>query len=615
LDTAALLDSLGAYPCPDSDFTCVDVTVPLDHTNVQDGRTAIVVFGMLPASGERKGLFVVATGGPGTSGLLAADDYVSYYDPALLENFDIVFFDQRRVGLSGNLQCVEAAANFYRADWDASTPANEELLLDTAETFAQACVQEMGNPEILPYMSTTQAAEDLEVFRKLLGEERIWLYGESYGSQYAQTYATAHPEHLAGLILDGTVDLTLSGPDFYDGQARAFNQVLEETLQACDEDEACAEILGGEARAIYDGLAQRLKEAPTPFEFPLPSGGTAERQFTFSDLETAAAGYLYSETARMIFLRALAAYARDGDLVPLARTFYDALLLDPETLEPIPDPSYSDAVYYAVECLDYAYFSGSTEQRALAYLRSGDRLDEELPRFTSVYYGDLPCVFWPNANQDETRPAPLAAQNFPVLVLNATSDPATPYSNAQNVHTSLENSYLVTETGGPHIIFAWGVSCVDDLVTQFLVEDQLPESRETVCEGVVAEAFYPLAPRDASEFADPLEALASVDDELYYLPEYYYWDLTTPTAVGCPFGGKLAFEPSDDGEAFTLEQCAFSDGFVMTGSGEYNYDEELFSLEVAVSGLAEGQLAYTRDADWNLQVTGEYAGEQVDLSG
>jgi hypothetical protein len=152
-------------------------------------------------------------------------------------------------------------------------------------------------------------------------------------------------------------------------------------------------------------------------------------------------------------------------------------------------------------------------------------------------------------------------------------------------------------------------------VTQFLVEDQLPESRETVCEGVVAEAFYPLAPRDAAEFADPLEALASVDDELYYLPEYYYWDLTTPTAVGCPYGGTLAFEPSDDGEVFTLEQCAFSEGFVMTGSGAYNYDEELFSLEVAVSGLADGQLTYTRDADWNLQVTGEYAGEQVDLSG
>jgi hypothetical protein len=322
---------------------------------------------------------------------------------------------------------------------------------------------------------------------------------------------------------------------------------------------------------------------------------------------------MYSESARMIFLRALASYSRNNDIVPMARILYNSLILDPETLAAIEDPSWSDAVYYGVECLDYAYFSGTPEERADAYLRAGDPLDENMPRMSSVFYGDLPCVFWPNSNQVQSRPAPLTADGIPTLVLGGIADPVTPISNGQGVFGRLSDGYLVTETGGPHVIFGWGVSCVDDLVTAFLVEDQLPE-RRTSCEGEVTRAFVPLAPLHAEQFEDPLAAMRSVDNEIYYLPEYYYWDVTTPTSIGCPFGGNLGFEPSDDGESFTFSNCAFTDDFVMTGSGSYNYDDGRFTIEVEVTGLEEGILTYWRDADDIAHVTGEFGGEAIDLS-
>lgn len=612
-DTAAILERLGGYPCPDSDFTCVDVIAPLDHFNAQDTRTTKVVFAVLPATGERKGMFVTAIGGPGGSGLLSADTYTSYFDPAIPEHFDIVFFDQRGINLSGGLQCATAAAAFYRADWDASTPANEEILLDVAQTFAEDCVTEMGDPEILPFLDTTQAVEDLEIFREMMGDELFWLYGESYGTQFAQTYAAAHPDRLAGMILDGTVDLTLTDTEFLKGQAQAFNDVLVETLQACNEDEACAEEMGSDAVAVYDDLAARLKESPLSYDFPLSTGEKVQRDFTFADLE-ATTGFLYSETARMIFLRALAAYARDETLVPLARVLYNSLYLDPDTLEAIPDPSYSDAVYYAVTCRDYAHPGQTPEERALGFIQVGDEVDSSLQRMASVFYGDLPCVFWPYAQTDQARPAALAADGIPTLVLNATTDPATPYSNALSVYSRLADGYLVTETGGPHVIFGWGNTCVDDLVATFLVNDQLPDERETVCEGVVASEYYPNALSNAADYETPLEALVAVDNELYYLPEYYYWDYETPTTIGCPFGGTLAFESVEEGEAFQLEGCAFSEGFVMTGAGVYNYEEDLLTLEVNVSGLENGALVYTRDTDWAYHVTGEYGGQPIDLS-
>ena len=61
------------------------------------------------------------------------------------------------------------------------------------------------------------------------------------------------------------------------------------TLEACKADEECAADMGQDAIAIYDELAPQLADTPRTFTFPLPSGGTAEREFTLADLETAAA--------------------------------------------------------------------------------------------------------------------------------------------------------------------------------------------------------------------------------------------------------------------------------------------------------------------------------------
>lgn len=615
--TVKTLEELGGQPCPDdSAFTCVTLTVPLDHFDPANRETLEVVFGVLPATGERKGMFVVATGGPGSAGLTSADPYVASYDPSIPEYFDIVFFDQRGVGQSGGLTCPKAAATYYEADVEAKTPAGEAATIAAAETFTTACLSELGSPnKLLPYLGTHQAVEDLELFREAIGDDKFWLYGESYGTQYAQTYAAAHPDHLAGLLLDGTVDLTLSGPEFLQEQAQAFNDVLVLTLKACNDDEECAADMGGrDAVAVYDELAAKLAAEPLPFKFPLPSGSAAEREFSFVDLETAAANNLYSEGGRLLFQRALAAAARSDDLAPLARLLYDALSLDPETLEAVPDPTYSDAIYYGVECVDYDYSPGDPAQDAESYIRAGDAVDKATPRLSSIFYGDLPCAFWPF--QAGPRPEPLQAEGIPTLVLNATADPATPLANAQRVYSRLADGYLITMTGGPHIIFAWGNACPDDMVTAFLVEGKMPEQRETTCEGVVAKAYVPLAPADAGAFESPLEALLSADTEINYLPEYYYWDAETPTSVGCPFGGTLAFEPGDDGDEFTLADCAFSAGFTMTGSGLYSYDDASFTLDVEVTGPAgvAGDLAYERNENGAIHVTGEYGGEKVDLS-
>ncbi len=613
-DTASRLERSGGYPCPDSDFTCINISVPLNHFDPQDARTMDVVFAVLPATGERKGMFVTVIGGPGGSGLLSADNYTSYFDPRITENFDVVFFDQRGINQSGGLFCTQATADYYRSDTDATTPEGEEHLLDVTNTFVNDCISEIGKTDLLPFLDTTQAVEDLEVFRSFIGDEKFWLYGESYGTQFSQTYAASYPDHLAGLILDGVVDLTLTNTEFLTGQAAAFNDVLVATLEACNADEACAADMGRDAVAVYDELAAQLKEAPIVYDFPLSTGEVEQREFTFSDLESTS-GFLYSETARMIFLRGLASYSRDNSLILLARVAYNSLYINPDTFEAVLDPSWSDAVYYGVTCRDYAEPGDTPEEQAVNFLKAGDEIDASLPRFASVFYGDLPCAYWPYPLED-THPAPFAepftGEGIPTFVLNATTDPATPYSGAQAVYSNLADGYLVTELGGPHVIFGWGVECVDSLVVDFLVNDTLPAERETICEGVVADTFVPLALADAAEYANPLEVLYAADNEINYLPEYYY--MGTATASACPYGGTFAFDSDSTSDLYTFTNCAFSKGFVMTGSGSYNYDEGVFTLEVNVTGLKEGSLTYTRDGEGITHVTGTYGGEQVDLS-
>lgn len=614
-DTAARLEQLGGYPCPDSNFTCVDVSVPLNHFDSQDTRTTNVVFAVLPATGERKGMFVTVIGGPGGSGLMSADGYTSYFDPRLTEHFDIVFFDQRGINQSGGLYCVNAVTKYYSTNTDATTPEGEAQLLDVTKTFVDECIAEVGQTDLLPYLDTTQAVEDLEVFRGLMGDGKFWLYGESYGTQFSQMYATAHPDHLAGLILDGTVDITLTDTEFLKGQAAAFNDVMVATLETCNADEACSADMGRDAVAVYDELAAQLKQESIKFDFPLSTGEVQPREFSFSDLE-ATSGFLYSETARMMFLRALAAYARDDTLVPLARVVYNSLYINPDTLDAVLDPSWSDAIYYGVTCRDYAEPGSTFDEQAELFLREGDIVDATLPRFSSVFYGDLPCVYWPYPKDDSQPamlPSPFTGIGVPTLVLNATTDPATPYEGAKNVFSHLDNGYMVTEIGGPHVIFGWGNECVDGLVTDFLVDDKMPE-RETTCDGYVADDFVPLALADASEYANPLEALVAVDNEINYLPEYYYSISEEINAAACPYGGNVTFESGDTSDTYTLTNCAFSAGFTMTGTGSYNYDDSSFTLEVSVTGLKDGTLTYIRDAEYAIHVTGEYDGDVIDLS-
>jgi pimeloyl-ACP methyl ester carboxylesterase len=554
------LKALGGKPCSaKSEFICVKISVPLDHFDATNTQRIKVAFAVRPADGVSKGLYVTATGGPGSSGIANADSYAGSFARGVLDRFDVVFFDQRGMGRSGNIDCPTAMAAYQTST--SSNPAT------TTGTFTNACTHEAHSRALLPFMGTDQATEDLESFRVALGSPSIWLYGESYGTQYGQIYAAAHPASLKALIVDGVVDLTLTGPQFWTSASQAFERVLNTTLTICDHRTRCLKDATTSAGAVYDALEARLTVHPINVRFPLANGDRVVRQLTLGLFQTTTSGQMYGTYGRMMFLRALTA-AGQGDLVPMLRLAYNNAMLNPQNLKPIIDPTWSDAGYYGVDCRDYAYFSGTQDQRSNSFLSEAAKVDAANPRIGgAIFLSDYPCVWWPDSTVATSRPAPLVNTGVPTFVIVATSDPITPVAQGRAVYSRLADGYLITTIGGPHVTFGRGNPCPDNLVNDFLISGRRPTQRTTRCPGAYVQPYIPLAPTKASTFANLKAALVSFDRQFAAIPEYTYWDASSPLATGCAVTGSVRVRATTRGEAYTFTNCSFTRGVRITGTG------------------------------------------------
>jgi pimeloyl-ACP methyl ester carboxylesterase len=597
--------------CPASArFECVTLAVPRDHF-VAGGPTWNVTYAIQKAKGKRLGTYVTITGGPGSSGISVAESYTDADPASIPDHFDMVYLDQRGIGLSGPVQCPAATAVYYASTARPEDPAQAAAVGTAASHYVTACLAEAGTKtEDLPFYSTRQAVEDLEAVREHLGVDRLYLYGESYGTQFVQTYATAHPDRIATLFLDGPVDLTLDGATYYGEAARTFDDVLLATFNTCLTDAACrADHEGRTPLQAWDTLAARLAQAPITFPFPRNDGTTEQRQLTLADLVNATVSYLYSPGDRAILQRALAS-AVDDNLVPLARLAYEGLGVDPDTRVAVPDPTYSDALYYAVECQDYVYNAGTgdADARLAAFLADARVLGVDRLRLGAVYYGDLPCLYWPSQPATDPRPAPIIAAPYPTIILGATGDPITPIANLNRLANRLTDVHSIITTGGPHVTFGWGNACPDELIANYLVKGTQLKAAVTVCGGSIADAYVPIARDAPADYRDALDLGAVTDDQIVNTDDYVYRLEDKALPIGCDYGGTLTYAPTDAGTDLTLAGCEFTDGLPITGTGAI--DDESGGLTMTIT-VPDGRLTYARDGDGNRSVSGTFRGKPV----
>jgi hypothetical protein len=143
-----------------------------------------------------------------------------------------------------------------------------------------------------------------------------------------------------------------------------------------------------------------------------------------------------------------------------------------------PDGHYGNGIeaFNVIGCVDEERITDRAEQAELI------RRSNEAAPFRDDGRGVVaaldPCAFWPVPPTSEPH-VPQVQGLPPALVISTTGDPATPYQAGVDLAKALGGSLLTFE-GEQHTVALRGVTCVDDAVTRYLVDLQVPPP-DTVC--------------------------------------------------------------------------------------------------------------------------------------
>lgn len=440
-------------------FDCTDVTAPLDWENPGEGEITLSVV-RHQATGTTQGSLLTNPGGPGASGVELIRDSLDFaVGAALIENYDVIGFDPRGVGESTAVTCFDAEG---MDDYLYSIPAGkrgsaewEAELLDAHKEFADACEANSGG--ILPYVTTINAARDMDLIRAVLGDKQLNYLGYSYGTFLGATYADLYPDKAGRLVLDGAIDPAVSGLDVGATQALGFESALRAYMQDCLDSGECP-FTGtvDEAMADLGALLASVDAAP------LENGDG--RMLGADSLMTGIIAALYSADSWQYLTQALDE-ALQGD--PTTAFFLADFYNGRENGTYLDN---SSEAFRAYNCMDYP-----VEDDPAAEAATEKKIADGAPTIAPYWNGPDSCSVWPYPPTG-TRGEINAEGAGPILVVGTTNDPATPYEWSESLAQQLEEGVLITRVGEGHTGYNKGSSCVDSTVEAFLLDDVVPES-------------------------------------------------------------------------------------------------------------------------------------------
>ncbi len=209
--------------------------VPLNWADVTSKKISITVLRIRSASQkDRIGSLVINPGGPGGSGIqYSLDAALDELPDAILDRFDIVGFDPRGIGLSSPIQCINDKEKDAELNLPADPISNAQWQAEIADAtkVAQDCYTAYGSD--LTYYSTAETARDMEALRAKLGDPKLTYLGYSYGTLIGAEYASAYPDKVRALVLDGAVDPTISSVDQDKTQSAGFQLAFSHFAASC----------------------------------------------------------------------------------------------------------------------------------------------------------------------------------------------------------------------------------------------------------------------------------------------------------------------------------------------------------------------------------------------
>lgn len=448
-------------PC-DIDLECAELEVPLDHGAPTGDRITIALARHQAGDPtQRVGALLVNPGGPGGSGIDLVARAESFIGDDVLERFDVVGFDPRGVGASTPVECTDDLDFLFSTDTKPDDELEREELHDAAQTLATFC--EQNSAELLPHLGAQNVARDMDMIRAALGEEQLDYLGFSYGTYLGTIYAELFPGRVRAFVLDGAVDPSLDPETAAIQQSQGFEEQFEQFLDACAAESDCPFHSDGDPELAYDGLVAEVEAEGI--------AGPDGRVLGPGEFDIAVVTALYDGRQGFEALAQALADGADGDPEVLFRLFDSYVGRD-------ASGSYdnSQEAFLSISCVDGTEAFGPDQFEAMA-----ERVGEAAPRFgeTGVNLG-LACAYWPVAPSG--LPGPYAAAGAaPILVIGTQGDPATPPEWAEALADQLDSGVLLQLDARGHTAYGQGYDCIDDAVTDYLVDLELPPDG-TVCE-------------------------------------------------------------------------------------------------------------------------------------
>ncbi|MFD4642963.1 alpha/beta hydrolase [Lentzea sp. NPDC058436] len=453
-------------------LTCAVQEVPVDHSRPRGEKTGIAMMKRPANDPARKiGSIFLNPGGPGGSGLIRGAIAKNYFQPSVLDRFDVVGFDPRGVARSAPMRCFrtqeEAAA--VNDGWFSLPITQAEIASSIKQSKAYTDYCKINAGPLLNHMSTEAVARDLDVMREAVGDAQLNFVGFSYGTLLGSTYANIFPSRTRAMVIDGNVDprLRLTDGAQYDRErARGFEIALDAMLKRCDSAGVAKCAFAGDARAKFEALKVALAKGPAT----LPNG----TKVTLSDVVGRVAGDLYS-IARIAPLAAWLQSIHNALNPSLGFSVQSTVeLVAPLNngagrydVDPLPDTPYTaDDSYYGVNCIDKP-FSRTTR----TWAATASKWEKESPTFGRYQAASdlLTCATWPTRNPDRWIGPWNKKTKNPIVVVGNYYDPATQYLFAQRMAKQLGNARLISVDAFGHCILGRSAD-TDAAVARYLVD-------------------------------------------------------------------------------------------------------------------------------------------------
>lgn len=437
---AVAVPRLDWRPC--GTFECATLAAPVDYRN-PTGPTIALDVTRLPAldPAARIGTVAVDYGGPGTPGTQSLRRLAARFD-GIRSRLDVLALQPRGVDQ------VRCGPDDGRPAQPAGSPLSDPVgFWASARAIGQACLA--GSGDLLRHLSTANAARDLDLLRRALGELTISVYGYSYGTYLGATYANLFPGRLRALVVDGALDLVANA-----GTADPTRPVDVRAQVAAARDE----VLDAFAAACA-AAGPRCAANPEPRARIAARIGAATRTGTSAQLAD----------------RVSTALESGGRLTGLARAFSTS---GPVT--PVPDPAAGapphSTPFLAVQCTDVVT---PTAERVTALLPAEQAAH---PLFgVPVALNTAACVDWPAVDPDRYLGPWNAPLSAPALVINSRYDPETPLANARATAAQLAAARVLVVDGFGHTTLDLPSRCATDAAAAYLLDPTRLPAEGTVC--------------------------------------------------------------------------------------------------------------------------------------